>query len=392
MKNVSRPSNPSDELAQHVSKKKKNRRTNYSSSFSSKFQSLTVFSIIYMIRIRFFGPEELIQNGFSSAQKKMRDEVHILCTPHTALGEKTLWKTASSPTLIVNTFAERSGAENAPDVDPVTERQILKCCEEGRAPTGKSKSKHLCSDAPESCHIFTEGGCRGTHTSQKHRHSSATRSYSQNVSTSRRNTNHSPDGVTAEIFQKLRTPLPAQLAQSITDMFTSLDFETQWTTVAASLIHQELFPSKLSEFRPGSSLSTMRKLLGYVWLATNGVTQFNGLLSQNRRFARSVCSGESQRAREGVEDANFCGTAGPQEGLRPHTTLLCDNSVVVINKMVDPQRRRSHPGGITNDKRVSFQGGLLTGGIRGCFGSRLGRPGHWMEEQKHRVKDGQHLL
>ena len=36
--------------------------------FSSKVQNLTVFSIIYMIRIRFFGPGEFIQNGFSDEQ------------------------------------------------------------------------------------------------------------------------------------------------------------------------------------------------------------------------------------------------------------------------------------------------------------------------------------
>ena len=36
--------------------------------FSSEVQNLTVFSIIYIIRIRFFGPGELIQNIFSSAQ------------------------------------------------------------------------------------------------------------------------------------------------------------------------------------------------------------------------------------------------------------------------------------------------------------------------------------
>ena len=33
--------------------------------FSSKVQNLTVFSIIYMIRIRFFGPGELNQKGGS---------------------------------------------------------------------------------------------------------------------------------------------------------------------------------------------------------------------------------------------------------------------------------------------------------------------------------------
>ena len=67
LKNVSEPSNPPDELAQNVSKKNP-RRTNYSSIFSAKVQNLAVFSFIYMIRIRFFGPQELIQNGFRAAQ------------------------------------------------------------------------------------------------------------------------------------------------------------------------------------------------------------------------------------------------------------------------------------------------------------------------------------
>ena len=66
-KKVSRPSNPPDELAQNVSKTNPF-RTQYSSIFSSKVQNLTVFLIIYMIRIRFFGPGELIQNGFSAAR------------------------------------------------------------------------------------------------------------------------------------------------------------------------------------------------------------------------------------------------------------------------------------------------------------------------------------
>ena len=66
-KNVSRPSNPPDELAQNVSKKNPF-RTNYSSFFSAKVQNLAVFSFIYMIRIRFFGPQELIQNGFRAGQ------------------------------------------------------------------------------------------------------------------------------------------------------------------------------------------------------------------------------------------------------------------------------------------------------------------------------------
>ena len=44
-KNVSGPSNPPDELAQNVSKKKKTFRTNYSSIFSEKVQNLAVFEL-----------------------------------------------------------------------------------------------------------------------------------------------------------------------------------------------------------------------------------------------------------------------------------------------------------------------------------------------------------
>ena len=43
-KNVSRPSNPPDELAQNVSKKNPF-RTNYSSIFPSKVQNLAVFEL-----------------------------------------------------------------------------------------------------------------------------------------------------------------------------------------------------------------------------------------------------------------------------------------------------------------------------------------------------------
>ena len=42
--------------------------------FSWKVQNLTVFSIIYMIRIRFFGPVELNQRTFSDAQYSSRQE------------------------------------------------------------------------------------------------------------------------------------------------------------------------------------------------------------------------------------------------------------------------------------------------------------------------------
>ena len=63
--NVSRPSNPPDELAENVSKKKKIPVGRIIPPFFlQKFRIWPFFSCIYMIRIRFFGPGELNQNGF----------------------------------------------------------------------------------------------------------------------------------------------------------------------------------------------------------------------------------------------------------------------------------------------------------------------------------------
>ena len=42
--------------------------TNYFLIFPWKVQNLTVFSIMFMIRIRIFGPRESIQTGFRAAQ------------------------------------------------------------------------------------------------------------------------------------------------------------------------------------------------------------------------------------------------------------------------------------------------------------------------------------
>ena len=75
LKKFSRPSNPPDELAENVSKKNL-RRTNYSFIFSAKVQNLAVFSFIYMIRIRCFGPGELNQNYFRAAQYMEKFQYH----------------------------------------------------------------------------------------------------------------------------------------------------------------------------------------------------------------------------------------------------------------------------------------------------------------------------
>ena len=65
IKNVREPSNPPDELLQNVSKESPSDELFL--HFSSKVQNLTVFSIFYMIRIRFFGRGELIEKKIRAA-------------------------------------------------------------------------------------------------------------------------------------------------------------------------------------------------------------------------------------------------------------------------------------------------------------------------------------
>ena len=57
LNNASNHKNPPDELSHNDSKKSRSDEL-----FVRKFRILPVFSNIYMIRIRFFGPLELIQN------------------------------------------------------------------------------------------------------------------------------------------------------------------------------------------------------------------------------------------------------------------------------------------------------------------------------------------
>ena len=67
-KNVSGHSNQPDELAQNVSKKKIPVGRIIPPCVLQKCRIWPFFSIIYMIRIRFFGPRELNQNYFSGAR------------------------------------------------------------------------------------------------------------------------------------------------------------------------------------------------------------------------------------------------------------------------------------------------------------------------------------
>ena len=64
MENVSNQKSPLDELAQMF---RKNPSDELFLDFPSKIQNLTVFLIVYMIRIRLFGPRELFQKEFRAA-------------------------------------------------------------------------------------------------------------------------------------------------------------------------------------------------------------------------------------------------------------------------------------------------------------------------------------
>ena len=75
MKNVSRPSNPPDELAQNVSKKSPSDELFL--HFFAKVQNLAVFSFIYMIRIRFFLAWWINSELFSGGTVKDISLIHM---------------------------------------------------------------------------------------------------------------------------------------------------------------------------------------------------------------------------------------------------------------------------------------------------------------------------
>ena len=196
---------------------------------------------------------------------------------------------------------------------------------------------------------------------------------------------NAPDGVTAE---SIPTSSHSSHSPSETCSHHWLSRQCGPQSQRASFPNS-LFLSKPSEFRPVSSLSTMRKLLGYIWLEAMDDTQFNSLQTGFLRKKETSHGVVLKRASE-LSDLNvfMCGTAGPQEGFRPHTALVCDSSVARqrgirsvargTQPMVDPQRRRSELGGYHQrqthlfPERSPARSTRVTTDIRGCFRSRLG--------------------
>ena len=163
-----------------------------------------------------------------------------------------------------------------------------------------------------------------------------------------------------------------QLAQTCSHHWTS---RPQWTTVAASLIPKKPFTSKLSEFRPISSLSTMRKLLGYVWLEAMGDTQFNSFqtgflrrtdashgvfvlerasaLAKEWKTPLFLAQLDPKKAFDHVQHS-FATTALQQKG-------VSEQLISIFNKWWTQSNVEVSLAGIKSDKRIAFQRGLPQG-------------------------------
>jgi hypothetical protein len=76
----------------------------------------------------------------------------------------------------------------------------------------------------------------------------------------------SPDGVTAEMLQALPPAARTSMASDIVRRCAYLDFPAEWMESTAVMAPKVVGATDLSKFRPIACLTTMRKLLGYMWL------------------------------------------------------------------------------------------------------------------------------
>ena len=109
----------------------------------------------------------------------------------------------------------------------------------------------------------------------------------------------SPDGVTAEIFNQLSSTQLEQLAQSITDRFTTLDFRDTMDHSRSELVSQNNLSEQIVRiqadlFPVDDEENAWLRLAGSNRKHTVQLVP-NGLSSQDRRFARSFCLGETAK-------------------------------------------------------------------------------------------------
>ena len=77
----------------------------------------------------------------------------------------------------------------------------------------------------------------------------------------------SPDGITAEMLQALPPVPKAAMAKDMVRRCAFLDFPAEWSESSAILVPKVAGASELGKFRPIACLTTLRKLLGYMWLS-----------------------------------------------------------------------------------------------------------------------------
>ena len=79
---------------------------------------------------------------------------------------------------------------------------------------------------------------------------------------------NSPDGLTAEILQSVPLEQRAHLSADMTRRMRSLDLPEEWFETTAALACKTAGANSLAKCRPIASLSTMRKICGYMFFAS----------------------------------------------------------------------------------------------------------------------------
>jgi hypothetical protein len=87
----------------------------------------------------------------------------------------------------------------------------------------------------------------------------------------------SGDGVTAEMLQALPDAARNALTTNLAERCAKLDFPPEWCTSCISLVPKVVGVTSLAGYRPVAGLVTMRKLLGYIWLASLPLIVFHSI-------------------------------------------------------------------------------------------------------------------
>ena len=190
--------------------------------------------------------------------------------------------------------------------------------------------------------------------------------------------------------RRMMPPMPQQSSHSSTDetqwqaemeaiahMFSSLDFETQWTTVAAALVHQKLsLPCRrweselaMSGWRRWVTHSSVRSKRAFFARQTLR-TEFLSWIEQakSRRSGRLLCFWHNWTSRRPLTTSNT-----PLRPQRCNTKKGIRAVALGTQQVVDPERRCCQLGGDHRSQTHLFPAGSPAGRPRvvcnvfGCF-------------------------